>query len=147
MQIHHSLKPVAEVREEASRPPIAWMRLLITTALFSVVTGISLVALESRHPAPVEAVVESQLGLKVTSQQQQVEIRWNHEAPAALAAAKGLMEISDGDWTQSIPLDRRDLEDGHISYRAITNDVRIRFEVIALDGNSVSESARAVAIR
>ena len=128
-QVHHSLKPVAY------REPIAWPRLLITMALCSIVTGALLVAVEPRHP-----VAESTLGLKVTSQQGDVEIRWNHEAPAE----KGLVKIQDGEFAQSISLDQRDLQDGHISYRAITGDVRIYFEVIAPDGNSISESARVV---
>src|SRR5258708_22755328 len=147
IQVHHSLKPKSKVRDEVFRHPVAWMRLLVTPAVFSVATGAPRVAWESRQPAGTEVKVECPLGLKVTSQQQQVEIRWNHDAPAALAAQKGLMRISDGALTDTIPLDRRDLQDGHISYRAITSDVRISFEVIAPDGNTVSESARAVSIR
>jgi len=131
MQVHHSL-------QFAYREPIAWKRLLITMALCSVVTGAVLLAFESRHPAET-----AKLGLKVTSQHGDVEIRWNHEAPAE----KGLVKIQDGVLAQSIPLDRRDLEDGHISYRAITSDVRIYFEIIGPDGTSTSESARAVGIR
>ena len=128
------------------------MRLLTTTALFSIVTASLLVALESRRPVrtvttdatPTIARPESALGLQVTAQEQRVEIRWNHDSRATLGAAKGLIKITDGEVTELISLDRRDLRDGHVSYTPITKDVSICFEVIAADGTSVSESARAV---
>jgi hypothetical protein len=150
-QIHHTLTPDSRFPDPVFKEPIAWMRLLTTTALFSIVTCSLLVALESRRP--VRAVTtdatqtiarpESPLGLQVTSQEQQVEIRWNHDSRATSAAAKGLLKITDGEVTELISLDRRDLRDGRVSYTPITKDVRIRFEVIAADGTSVAESGRA----
>jgi hypothetical protein len=151
-QVHHTLTPVSKPREPVFREPIAWMRLLTTTALFSIVTASLLVALESRRSGgalmtdatQTTARPESALGLKVTSQEQHVEIRWNHDSRATSGAAKGLVKITDGEVTELINLDQRDLRDGHVSYTPITKDVSIRFEVIAADGSSVSESARAV---
>jgi hypothetical protein len=156
-QVHHTLTPVSKsrepvFREPVFREPIAWMRLLTTTALFSILTGSLLVALESRRSvgalttdaAQTTAGPESPLGLKVTFQEQRVEIRWNHESRAMLGAPKGLVKITDGKVTEFISLDRRDLRDGHVSYTPITKDVSICFEVIAADGTSVTESARAV---
>jgi hypothetical protein len=151
-QVHHTLTPVSKLREPVFREPVAWMRLLITTALFSIVTGSLLVALKSRRSVgtlttdaiQTTAGPESPLGLKVTAQGERVEIRWNHDSRATLGAAKGLVKITDGEVTELISLDRPDLQDGHVSYTPITKDVSIRFEVIAADGTSVTESARAV---
>jgi hypothetical protein len=128
------------------------MRLLITTALFSIVTASLLVALESRRSGggtttdttQTTAGLESPLGLKVTSQGERVEIRWNHDSRATLGAAKGLVRITDGEATELISLDQRDLRDGRVSYTPIAKDLWIRFEAIAADGSSVTESARAV---
>ena len=129
------------------------MRLLTTTALFSIATGAILVALDSSHPAsaapaPVEtaAAYQSPVGLIVTTRKQQVEIRWDHNSLAVLKPVKGLVKITEGEMTKLIPLDWRDLQDGYVSYTPLTNDVTVRFEVTRADGSSVTESARVVAI-
>lgn len=121
---------------------ISWMRLLMTMALFSVATGAILVGLESRpvRPAP-------QLGLRTTTRSQQVEIRWDHASLAVLNPVNGLMKITEGDSAKLIPLGRRDFQDdGYVSYKPRTNDVRVSLEVTGADGSKVSESARVVAI-
>jgi hypothetical protein len=128
------------------------MRLLTTTALFSIGTAAVLAGLDSRHPATAAANVqatagyESPLGLKVTSRKQQLEIRWDHALGAVLNGGKGVIKITEGEVTELIPMDRNDLQDGYVSYTPMTNDVRIRFEVNQADGTSVTESARVVAI-
>jgi hypothetical protein len=123
----------------------SWTRLLITTALFSLATGAILMGLGSGPAMP--AAPPSQLGLRVTAQKQQVEIRWDHVAVAALNPVKGLLKISESDNIKSIPLDRSDLQDGFVSYLASMSEVRVSLEVTEASGVTVSESARVVAIR
>jgi hypothetical protein len=121
------------------------MRLLTTMAIFSVVTWSTLVAVDSRQQA-ASGASDSPLGLKVMSKKQQVEIRWNHDLGTTLKASKALMKISEGEITQALPLNQRDLQDGFVAYTPLTNDVRVRFEVTVPDGTTVSETARVVAI-
>jgi hypothetical protein len=124
------------------------MRLLITTALFSLATGAILMRLDFGPAVPTASASQiSQLGLRATAQKQQVEIRWDHVAVAALNPVKGLLKITEGDNIKLIPLDLRDLQDGFVSYQALTSEVRVNFEVTDASGGSVSESARVVAIR
>jgi hypothetical protein len=151
-QFHHAPKPAARSRRVYSEP-ISWVRLLFTTALFSIATGAILMGLDSRHPgtpaaAPVETASEDQslLGLRVATRNQQVEIRWDHNLVAAFKSGKGLIKITDGDMAKLIPLDWRDLQDGYVAYAPLTNDVRVRLEVTATDGTTFTESARVVAI-
>lgn len=132
-----------------SQPPF-WMPLLVTTALFSIATAAVMVRSESTHQvaaAPVENTVnQSPLGLKVASHKQQVDIHWDHECAAIVQAEKGIMEVTEGEMSEVIPLARRDLRDGSVSYIPMTNDVRIRLEVTGPGGASISESAHVVAI-
>lgn len=128
-----------------------WMRLLTTSALFSIVTGVALVTFESSSPssstsAPTHAsaAIESPLGLKVTPQKQQLDIRWNHDLIGPLGGYKAQMKITEGEATQTVRLDLRDLEDGHVSYTPSTNDVRILLELIKPDGNVIRESAHVI---
>jgi len=152
-QFHHTPQLVEKPRQAEHRGPIAWRRLVATTALFSVVTGAILVVLDSRRPAPpatepVEntASYQSPMGLKVTIRQQQVEIRWDHDLVAALKPGKGVMTISEGEATKLVSLDWRDLQDGSESYTPLTSDVQVRFEIVEADGVRISESTRVVAI-
>jgi len=130
--------------------PYSWMPLLATTALFSIATAAVIMRSEFSHAvaaASVENTVnQSPLGLKVASRKQQVDIRWDHECAAIVRADKGIMKITEGEMSEVIPLDRRDLRDGSVSYTPMTNDVRIRLEILGPGGASVSESARVVAI-
>jgi hypothetical protein len=144
-QIHHAPQVRVKARSGLVHDTSSWMRLLITTALFSLATGAILMGLDSGPATPVAP--PSQLGLRVTAQKQQVEIRWDHVAVAALNPAKGLLKIAEGESVKSIPLDRSDLQDGFVSYAASTSEVRVSFEVTEASGITVSESARVVAIR
>lgn len=124
------------------------MPLLTTTALFSIGTAavLTLAAPQRQVAAAPSVAYQSPLGLKVTSRKQQLDIRWDHTCAAITKADKALMKVTEGEMTELIPLDRRDLQDGSVAYSPMTNDVRIRLEVSEKDGSSVSESARAVAI-
>jgi len=137
---------------------IRWSRLLPTAAL--VVTGIiaAQVVWHSKGTASADstpAVQETQtstagyetpLGLKVTVQPHQLEIRWDRAASAITAAAKGTMRISEAGVTEAVPFDARELREGFVAYTPRTNDVSIRFEVTAVDGAATTESMRVVAI-
>ncbi len=153
LQSHHAPKPVSKSRQVVYREPISWMRLLTTTALFSIATGAILVALDSKHappaastPVETEAVYQSSLGLRVTTRKQQVEIRWDHDSLAVLKPVKGLVKITEGETSKLIPLDWRDLQDGYVSYAPLTTNVGVRLEITRADGSGVTESARVVAI-
>jgi hypothetical protein len=153
VQTHHAPQAVPATVERSYREQVTWIRLLTTTALFSIATGAILIAWDSNHvdnpAAPsAEAATEyrSPLGLRVTTRKQQVDIRWDHDLTARLQSSKGLMKITEGEMTKLIPLDSRDLQDGYVSYAPLTNDVRVRFEVTKADGSLVTESARVVAV-
>jgi hypothetical protein len=145
--------------EVAPSEGIRWSRLWPTVALISIGIVATQVAWNSRgtasaHSAPAaEATApataraeETPLGLKVTSQPHQLEIRWNRTAPVVTAALKGTMSISEAGVTEAVPFDIRELREGYVAYAPKTNDVSIQFEVTAPDGAATAESIRVVAI-
>ncbi len=153
LQTHHAPHAVPTTLQRSYQERLSWMRLLTTTALFSIATGIILVAWDSNRsnlptaaPAETAAEYRSPLGLRVTARKQQVDIRWDHNLVTALKSSKGLMKITEGQMVKLIPLDARDLQDGCATYAPLTNDVGVRLEVSRADGTSVSESARVVAV-
>lgn len=141
--------------EERPSEGIPWMRLLPTG--FLVVVAIILTqmlwssrgestAASSNPAAEIVQVRQSLLGLSVSSQPHQMDIRWDRAAPAVAGAQKGVMRITDDGVTEAIPIEARELREGSVAYVPKTNDVDIRFEVTAADGSVTAESVRAIAI-
>ena len=136
-----------------SLEPRRWLRLMPTigVAMFAIVlAGFILDVNSARQAKKLSAapssVDSSPLGLSVTSESQQLEILWNHTSSAIHDAENATIRISDGDLSEAVPFDARQLQDGSLVYRPRTNDVSIRMEVHERDGKQVSESMRAVAI-
>jgi hypothetical protein len=138
---------------------IRWSRLLPTVAIAILGVGAIQMASDSKAtvsaaPAPASEAAaastatayETPLGLKVTSQPHQLEIRWNRRASAVTSAAQGTMSISEAGVTEAVPFDARELQEGYVAYTPKTNDVSIRLEVTAADGAATAESIRVVAI-
>lgn len=159
--------PPPEAWQHGSREPIRWVRLVPTIALLTV--GIAaadwtLTRKAGEPAAPPEvkqtvaaaatiqpvsnppATAQIPLGLQVAMRGKVLEIHWNHTSPIVQNAAKGVMRISDGGVEEVIQFDVTQLHDGAVAYPPKTNDVSVRFEISGLDGSSVSESVRAVAI-
>ena len=139
------------IADRAAIEPSLWLRLFPTVALFGLITaGIQM--LWSSRPAEATQGAEmttgdaSPLGLKVTVQPQQVDIRWNQHSAAILAAKKAVLTITEGDVKEKVPVDNQELRDGYVAYTPQTNDVYVRFEVSGTDGNTTTESVRVVAI-
>jgi hypothetical protein len=144
----------------AAQNGIRWSRLWPTAALVAIGVGALQLAMNSDRtvaaaPAPTEASafegspstpVAAGLGLKVTSLQHQLEIRWNRESAAIGASGSGLMKITEDGITETVPFDPSQLRDGYVAYTPKTTDVSIRLEVTGKDGGTMSESIRAVAI-
>ncbi len=130
---------------------IRWSRLLPTMAITILGVGAIQMAMDSQATisaasAPTATAYETPLGLKVTAQPGQLEIRWNRAASAVSTATKGTMSISEAGVTEAAPFDARELKEGYVAYTPKTNDVSIRFEVTAADGAATAESIRVVAI-
>ena len=128
----------------------SWLQLMVTMAAFSIATAALSLQLDRAHkpPAAVPTVqspsVQPGIGLKVSSNKQGIEIRWDHQSPVIAKGDKGILKISDGEIDEVIPLDQQDLEDGYVSYKPLTNDVHVRIEITHQDGGTFTESARVV---
>jgi hypothetical protein len=128
------------------------LRLLPTFAIFVLATiGTMMLWQSSSQDSTPRAQTlprddESTLGLKVTAQSHQLDIRWNHHSIRILAAEKALIRITDGARSEIVPVTREELRDGYLVYTPQTNDVHVYFEVSGSDAMSATESLRVVAI-
>lgn len=158
-EVRSLFPPTSEFSGDAASEQVRWLRLLPTMALVIIGIVATQMAWNSRRPAPesppasaqstltaTAAAYETALGLKVSSQPHQLEIRWNRASPVIAAAAKGTLNITESGVTEAVPFEARELHEGYVAYTPKTNDVRIRFEVTGADGAATTESIRVVAI-
>ena len=128
---------------------VPWFRLLPTIALaiLTVVLGNAVVdawRAPTAHATVVMPRDTSRLKLRARMGAEQMEISWDHDSPAIKEAARGNLEILDGEVIESVPFESKQLMDGVLIYRPHTNDVSVRMEVEGGAGEKITESVRAV---
>jgi hypothetical protein len=99
-------------------------------------TGHATVVTAPRNPSPLK--------LRAWMGAEQMEISWDHDSAAIKEAEHATLEILDGEVTESVPFESRQLQDGVLVYRPHTNDVSVRMEVEGRAGQRITESVRAV---
>lgn len=130
---------------------VRWLGLLPTVAvpilalvLYSAIKDSK--SATSAHVSYLPPADARPLKLRATANGQQVEVFWDHNSSSIREAEKATIRISDGDITEAVPFDSKQLQDGSLIYRPHTNDVTVRMEVSERNGGQVSESVRAVAM-
>jgi len=129
---------------------VPWGRLLPTMALaiLTVVLGNAVVdawRASTAHATVVTAPRNpSPLKLHAWMGAEQMEISWDHDAAAVKEADHATLEILDGEVTESVPFESKQLQDGVLVYRPHTNDVSVRMVVEGRTGEKITESVRAV---
>jgi hypothetical protein len=135
----------------SDKPPVSFVKLLPTAAAAILAIVIVNGTWESWHVPSTHAAVAAKaasrpLQLRATLSAQQLEVSWDHSSSVIQQADTGMLRISEGDITESVPFEASQLQDGVLVYRPRTNDVSVRMEVTERDGSQVSESVRAVAM-
>lgn len=143
--------PHLEPPSEPKREGIRWWQLLPTMTLFTVATIAAHTALDARSGISLSqpgtaASHESALGLKVTSAEHKLEIRWNRQSQAIRSAERAEMRISEGRalGTEVVPINKRQLLNAYVAYTPLTDDVNIQFEVKESDRSTTTESIHVV---
>lgn len=149
------IPPSAEsgIRWGRLAPTLLLAGLAIATIQFVANRGSS-VSAATPEPTPAAASVsdgaaassQSGLGLSVKALPHQLEIRWNRQSDAVIAAERGVVKITDQGVTKSYSFDQSQLQDAYIAYIPKTPDVSIQLEVTGKDGATTAEAVRTVAI-
>lgn len=81
------------------------------------------------------------LSLSATPSGNDLELKWDRQAPLIRRAQKGILSIEDGAYRKSIDLDPDRLQgSSEVVYRYASNQVRVRLEVFLKDSGSVAET-------
>jgi hypothetical protein len=82
------------------------------------------------------------LSLSVSERDGQLQIQWNHSARSVTGATRGMLEITDGQESRTIPLSTLDLTRGSFNYLRKSADVEIRMTVEDATGEKMQEASR-----
>jgi hypothetical protein len=66
-------------------------------------------------------------------------LTWDHKAPPVAAATRATLSIADGGQERSVPLSRKQLQTGAVTYRKMSDHIRFRLEVFLDTRRSVTE--------
>ncbi len=115
-----------------------WAPLSFIFLLLGVVLGFQM-ALSIGGKSASKAPADFALSLTVQRSGDNLDVRWNGQAPAIQAAQKGLLQIQDGTVEKPVELDPAQLHNGTLIYRATSDQVHFRLVVYPKPEVSVSE--------
>jgi len=76
------------------------------------------------------------LNMRVRNEDERLRLTWNQRNPAVASATDGTLQIFDGQQHREVHLDGRQVADGSVLYRPLTNDVTFRLEVRGEQGGT-----------
>ncbi len=79
------------------------------------------------------------LGLSITKDGDNLNVRWDRQAQAIRSAKSGLLVIEDGPYSKTVGLDASQLRTGSVVYRHSSSGVKFRFELSIGGHATVSE--------
>jgi proteasome lid subunit RPN8/RPN11 len=82
------------------------------------------------------------IALSVAERDGQLQIQWNHSSRTISGAARGTLDITDGQDSRSIPLTQLELSRGSFNYLRKSGDVEIRMTVEDSAGEKTQEASR-----
>ena len=82
------------------------------------------------------------ISLSVAERDGQLQIQWNHSSRSIASAARGTLQITDGQESRSLPLTPLDLSRGSFNYLRKSADVEVRMTVEDSAGEKMQEASR-----
>jgi len=129
-------------------PSVPWIGLFPTIAIAILAVVLLNAAMDASRVHAVRSASApartSPLQLRTRMGAEQMEVTWDHDSAAIQGADRGTLQILDGGVTETIPFEAAQLQDGILIYRQRSNDISVRMEVNERDGQTISESVRAV---
>lgn len=115
-----------------------WLPLSFIFLLLGVLLGFQ-AALTLRPQAPESSTDPFNLALSVSKDGDNLNVRWDRQAPAIRAANRGVLVIDDGAYSKTVELDANQLQTGSVVYRHTSNDVKFRMELTIRDRDTMFE--------
>jgi len=123
----------------ARRAGWTWMPLSFIFLILGVVLGFQ-AALTMGPKANASGANDYSISLSVTKSGDNLNVKWDRDAPAMKAAKRGIIEIHDGAQTISRDLDAAELRSGNMIYRNSSSLVLVRLSLFPSSRFSVTET-------
>ena len=129
--------PGTDLRQTA-KSSWMWLPLSFIFLLLGVLLGFQ-AALTLRPQQTGIAGDPFKLGLSIAKDGDNLNVRWDRQAPAIRAARSGLLVIDDGPYSKTVELDANQLQTGSVVYRHSSGGVKFRLELSIREHATVSE--------
>ena len=137
-EVAESSGSAPEQRKKARRGWV-WVPLSFIFLLLGVLLGFQ-AALTMRPQATSGNSDPFNLQLNISKEGDNLNVRWDRQAPGIRAATKGVLVIVDGAYNKTVELDANQLQTGSVVYRYNSGEVRFRLEVYPRDRDTLIES-------
>jgi hypothetical protein len=132
-----------EVAEASSRLAVVYLCGAVflvaacTTFMLSYFRGRRLVGTIASQAAQVASSRSAGLEMRAELQADRILLSWNRDSPVLQSATGGVLKIDDGPRHREIPLDRREIAVGLVSYKPNSSYVIFRLELHKREGTRV----------
>jgi hypothetical protein len=133
------VRPAVAARGSGFRGTWVWVPLSLILVLLGGVLGY-VAARTLGTNAPIQSASGFTLALSVSRSGDNLNVKWDRDAPAVRAAQKGRLEIEEGGYTKPVELDAAHLQGGGVIYRRSSGTVRFRLTVYLNARLSVTEA-------
>jgi hypothetical protein len=127
-------------RPRKQRSTWVWLPLAVIFLALGMALGYQLTVTFLPNVRSNEGPAAFALNLSATRSGESISLRWNREAPAVLSARRGVLEIEDGEISNSIPLDAAHLKEGTVVYQNSTPMVHFRLVIYVSANTTVNET-------
>lgn len=120
-----------------------WIPLSFIFLILGVALGLSvghLMGIIQRTRAAAVPVDAYQLDLAVTPSGDTLQLKWNRNAAVLARARSAVLSIQDGQYSNRLNIDPRDLAGGTLFYRNVTGEVNFKLEVFTGERSSLCET-------
>jgi hypothetical protein len=128
------------VEADVRRRPTGWIWIPLSFVFLIVGLALGYFAALTAGAKPLGGTDDFSLGLSVSRANNNLNVRWDREAPAIRLAQRGVLEIEDGTYTKPVDLDAAQLQNGSFIYGNSSGSVRFRLVVYPKSRVSVAEA-------
>jgi hypothetical protein len=117
-----------------------WVPLSFIFLLLGVALGFLAATMSIRPQLPAGSNDPYNLNLSVSKQGNDLLVKWDRTALATRTASKGSLTIEDGNYRKVVQWSAQDLQSGSVVYPPVSNNVKIRLEVVLSGRDSLVET-------
>ncbi len=122
------------------RSAARWLPLMLILFLLGMVAGYEVAVSFYRRAVIQEGAVAFALRVSAERVGGNITVRWDRDSSAVRVSQQGMLEIVDGDFSNSVPLNSAQMREGSVVYQNTSPNVRFRLVIFVGENTTVNET-------